>query len=248
MPVEELTPKILAENELTLELLASDGAELAKYLIDYLGKDKLILTGSSWGSALAVNIYQTDPNLFSAYVGLSQMVNFQENIATSYSLVLKKALKKNDEQALQVLHSLGSPPWTNPRNPGRLRRIVRRYEAETTSPQPELKWGDGYDTTTGRDAYYAGEEFSWVKFIGMRGDGFSNEVDLFSGGLEFEIPVVLIQGTEDLLTTPEVSKRYFDKIKAPAKEYLLVPETGHDPNLAMLEEQFKAIKKLCEKN
>ncbi len=244
LPVVELTQAILDDNELTLELLVEDGTELARYLIDYLEKDTLILSGTSWGSALAVNLYQNAPELFSAYVGLSQMVDFQANLAASYALVHKRATEKADTKALQILDSLGPPHWTNPRNPGRLRRIIREYELETTGPYPDLQWGERYDTAEGRNAYYAGEEFSWVKFVGMKGDGFSNQVNLLNGGLHFEVPVFLIQGEEDLLTTPDISKRYFDRITAPRKEYLLVPEAGHDPNIAMLEKQLKVLREL----
>lgn len=246
LPVEELTPQILEENELTLALLTSDGIELVHYLLDYLEKDTLILTGTSWGSALAVYIYQAEPELFSAYIGSSQMVNFQENIAASYSLVLEKAKEKHDDQALEVLHSLGPPPWVNPRNPGQLRRIIRRYETEVSEGFPDLKWSSGYESPEYKAAYYAGEEFSWVKFVGMKGDGFSNEINLWETGLKFEVPVVLIQGAKDLLTTQAMSQRYFDAIEAPHKEFLLIPNAGHDPNLTMLDGQFKTLKKLTK--
>jgi len=66
LPVVELSMAILAEYELDLEILARDGAEMARYVCDYLGAERMILSGTSWGSALAVEIYQREPQLFSA--------------------------------------------------------------------------------------------------------------------------------------------------------------------------------------
>ena len=41
---------------LTYDLMMSDGAEMTKYLLDYLGKDKITLLGHSWGTYLGCNL------------------------------------------------------------------------------------------------------------------------------------------------------------------------------------------------
>jgi hypothetical protein len=46
--------------------------------------------------------------------------------------------------------------------------------------------------------------------------------------------VFIVQGAEDLVTAPDVTRDYFDRISAPEKELLVLPRTGHDPNTAML--------------
>ena len=55
-PPEELTPEYLKANPLTLEQMTNDGIEVSKYLLKYLKKQKIILFGTSWGSALGVKI------------------------------------------------------------------------------------------------------------------------------------------------------------------------------------------------
>jgi pimeloyl-ACP methyl ester carboxylesterase len=52
-------------------------------------------------------------------------------------------------------------------------------------------------------------------------------VDLSSLGPRFEVPVVLIQGSEDIVTVTALAKDYFDSVEAPSKEFVLLPETGH---------------------
>jgi len=172
------------------------------------------------------------------------MGDFQANLAASYRAVEAMARERGDESALGTLTEIGPPPWTNPRYPGQLRRIVRKFEHATTTPWGELGWGAEYATPEARAAYFAGEEFSWVKFVGLKGDGFANEVNLVQSGLEFGCPVVLIQGEGNLLTTADVSRAYFDRISAPQKRYITVPDAGHDPNRAMLAAQFRVRKEL----
>ncbi|MFM9952373.1 MAG: alpha/beta fold hydrolase [Saprospiraceae bacterium] len=72
---EELTPEYFKTNPLTLDLMTNDGIELSEYLLKHLGKQKIILFGTSWGSALGVKIASKRPDLFYAYVGHSQIVN-----------------------------------------------------------------------------------------------------------------------------------------------------------------------------
>ena len=69
-----------------------------------------------------------------------------------------------------------------------------------------------------------------------------SNVDLDKLGVTFAIPVFLLQGSEDLVTTAEVAKRYFDSIAAPKKEYRVLPKTGHDPNNSMIDAQFDLLK------
>jgi pimeloyl-ACP methyl ester carboxylesterase len=69
-----------------------------------------------------------------------------------------------------------------------------------------------------------------------------SKIDLYKLGPKFDIPIYMVQGAQDLLTMPEPSKRYFDTIQAPDKEFVLVERTGHDPNLPMLAAQYRLLK------
>jgi pimeloyl-ACP methyl ester carboxylesterase len=59
--------------------------------------------------------------------------------------------------------------------------------------------------------------------------------------MAFDVPVFFIHGSEDLVAIPDVAKRYFDGITAPQKEFVLVPDAGHDPNQAMIDAQYKLV-------
>lgn len=228
---------------LSVERLAQDGIEVATYVARRLGQRKVILVGGSWGSALAVHMAQARPDLFHAYVGTGQMVHHTENEASSYRTLLDMARAAADTKTVAALETLGAPPWIDPRAFGIMRRATRVYEAKTSVPPPKTWWTPAtlYASEEARLDYEAGEEYSFQQFVGFKGDGMLSTIDLAKLGTTFAIPVFLLQGTEDLVTTPEVAKRYFDSIVAPAKAFIWLPNTGHDPNAIMLDTQFDTL-------
>ncbi|HEY0115672.1 MAG TPA: alpha/beta hydrolase [Allosphingosinicella sp.] len=225
-----------SDTSLSLERMTADGIELATYLAANLGQRRLVLVGTSWGSVLGVHMARARPALFHAYVGVSQLVSYRDNQEASYRNLLARARAAGDAQTVASIEALGPPPWTNPRNFGILRRAIRTYERRASDPAPQSWWVRSplYATPAAAAADEAGEDYSYLQFVGLAGDGMLSRVDLPALGHGFEIPFYLVQGAEDLLTVPEVARRYFDAVSAPAKEYVLVGRAGHDPNLAMM--------------
>jgi pimeloyl-ACP methyl ester carboxylesterase len=232
------------DERLTVEQLARDGVEVATYLTQRLGKRKVILMGGSWGSALAVHMAQASPALFHAYVGTAQLVGNDANLKPSYERTLGLARAANDADSVAKLEKLGPPPWTDPRAFGILRRVTRTYEALKTDPMPKgwLRPAPGYDTPAYGADYEAGEDYSYLQFVGRSGDGMAARLDLRRLGKRFAMPVFLLQGEQDLVTTPEVSRAYFDSLAAPRKEFLSMPRTGHDPSRTMMDAQLDVLR------
>lgn len=230
-------------SSLTIARMTQDGIDLAEQLAARLGKRKIILTGGSWGSVLGVHMAKSRPDLFHAYVGVAQLVSYKRNQLASYRAIRDAARKAGDDATFAAIEKLGPPPWSNPRNPGILRRATRAYEAKTSTPAPRSWWvpSADYATPERQAAYEAGEEYSYLQFVGLNGDGMFSVVDLPRLGTTFDVPIILLQGSEDLVTVPEVAKDYFDTIEAPHKEYVLVPRAGHDPNKAMVDAMYKVL-------
>jgi pimeloyl-ACP methyl ester carboxylesterase len=234
-----------AESELSIERMTQDGIDLAAYLVRYLNTKKIILVGGSWSSVLGVYMAKSRPDLFHAYVGTGQLVSGKENQEASVRKVLALARAADDAKTISTIEALGPPPWTNPRNFGILRRVTRVYEAKTSTPAPKSWWVPSplYTTPEAEASYEGGEDYSYLQFVGLKGNGMLSKIDLPKLGLAFDIPVFLLQGSEDLVTVPEVAKRYFDSITAPQKEYVLLQNTGHDPNPVMIDAQYDVLKK-----
>src|SRR5262249_41689750 len=79
------------ESTMTLDRMVQDGIEVAQYLRQHLGKEKIILFGASWGSVLGVEMIRRNPELFEAYIGEAQVVNVHASEAASYARVLQIA-------------------------------------------------------------------------------------------------------------------------------------------------------------
>ena len=233
-----------AEAALTIAGLASDGGDVAAFAATHLKAKKVILFGASWGSTLAVHMALARPALYHAYLGTGQLVNGRENETAGYARLLGLARAAGDDKSVAAMEAMGAPPWVNPRHPGALRRISRVYEAKVTTPAPKSWWAlaSTYTTEKMQAEYESAEDYSWFQYVGMKGDGMHATLDLYRLGTNFTMPVFMVQGAQDLVTTPEVARRYFDAISAPKKEFFLLPDTGHDPNPPMVEAQYNILK------
>lgn len=233
-----------APEPLTVARMAKDGIAVAEYLRSRFGQDRIILVGGSWGSVLGVHMALARPELFHAYVGAGQLVRYPENLSQSYAHVLARARAAGDGETLAKLEALGAPPWSNPRNAGILRRATRIYERKSTTAAPAGWWtaAPAYADAASREALEGGDDFSYLQFVGVDGRGMASTIDLPALGLDFAIPVFLVQGAEDLVTVPSVARSYFDSLSAPRKEFRLLAATGHDPNAAMVDAQFDLLK------
>lgn len=229
---------------LTIRQMSDDGAELAAWLAHRLGKKKVILWGSSWGSILGVHMAKAHPELFYAYLGTSQLVSFRENQAVGYAKLLTVARAADDKASLAVLEGVGAPPWTDPRSFGKVRRVIRKFEAKVTTAPPDAWWKPAaeYATPKAQADYEAGEDFSFLNFVGLKGDGMASQVDLPKLGTDFAIPMFFVEGAQDLLATPDVARRYYDSLKAPQKDMVILERAGHDPNQDVVDAEFKMLK------
>lgn len=235
------------ENPLTVEQMTADGIELSEYLLKYLGQQKLMLLGTSWGSVLGLKMALHRPDLYNAYVGHSQLVDGSKALVQAYKRVLTLARTTGDREAVDQLGSIGAPPYEDAKNAGQLFRIIKKYERAHSIPAPASWWklAPGYDNETDAQHRYDGDDYSFIHFVGHKKLGIkamSATVDFMEEGLELKIPVYLIQGEEDILTPKETSRVYFDQIKAPKKEYFLLPGADHGHNQAVVDTQYKIVK------
>jgi len=235
----ELTPAYLKSNPLTVEQMTADGIQLSEWLVKILGKQKIILFGTSWGSVPGARMAANRPDLFYAYIGHSQIVN-PSNDSLVYNKVFQMAQKNNDKEALEVLNTIGKPPYERARDIGKLLRVVKKYERANSIPPPTSWFIESpvYNNPKDNQNRNDGDDYSFVNYMGDKEMGIQSmrsTINLMNDNLDFKIPVYIIQGNEDLLTPKEMTKTYFDKIKATEKKYFLLPKTAHGFNLSVLE-------------
>jgi pimeloyl-ACP methyl ester carboxylesterase len=143
----------------------------------------------------------------------------------AYPRLIERARKIGNKQAEDELVQVGPPPypsqgsakwveigWANQLDP-----MPKR-----TLPSPGAFWGVVTGRLLGASGFLAGAQFSQETMWGeMLAD------DLPARGVLFAVPVVMIQGSEDLVTATALAKDYFDRIEAPSKEFVLLEGAGH---------------------
>jgi pimeloyl-ACP methyl ester carboxylesterase len=223
------------EPTMTVERMAKDGVEVAEFLIKHLHQKKIIILGSSWGSILGIYMAHARPDLFYAYVGSAQMVNWQEDLSAGYARVLRMARAAGNQQAITALMTIGPPPWHLVAKWPVYRKWERMYQAKlVTAPPNPATISPEYASPEEQAQYGAADDFSFMHFWGPTLSGPLMNINLPALGTTFAIPIFIIQGQEDLTAAPELAKAYFDSIKAPRKQFYLVPGTGHEDSATSL--------------
>jgi pimeloyl-ACP methyl ester carboxylesterase len=222
--------------------MAQDGIEVAEFLTQHLTKQKIIIEGSSWGSILGIHMAHARPDLFYTYLGSAQLVDTRKNESASYARVLEMARSSGDQPAIDALTTIGPPPWDSLRKWPVFAKTRRAYQARlvTAPPAPE-KISPAYASPEERAQYDAAEDFSFEHFFGLTLSGPLELVNLPALGTDFAIPIYIFQGQEDLAALPELAKAYFDSIKAPRKQFYLVPGTGHEPSATELDMMLRVL-------
>ncbi|GAA4299267.1 alpha/beta hydrolase [Nibribacter koreensis] len=238
-------------NPLTLDQLASDGIAVTEYALKRVNQKKAILFGTSWGSMLGVKIATTRPDLYKAYIGHSQIVDFAGNDKKAYQRVLELAQQAKDKASVETLTALGEPPYAAARKTGQFMRVIKKYERERSKPAPETWFHVSPEYASEADAQHReeGDDYSFLHFAGDQSMGITPmaaSVNYLKDALTFKMPVYFIQGEEDIITSKQSTKEYFNKIKAPNKLYYLLGNTAHGFNEQVMETLAKVLKEITK--
>jgi pimeloyl-ACP methyl ester carboxylesterase len=202
---------------MTIDRMTSDGIEVAEYLIRHLHKHKITLLGHSWGSVLGTHMIVRRPDLFAAYVGTAQVINLKRQLEAGYPKLRERAAANPTGE--RELRAIGSPPWRN----DDAYRTVNTWANALDPPSRVSSEVCAAERRVPPPAYIqAGARFSSRLLSEAIG---KEDMDTFA--THFALPVLFIQGREDVLTTTSVVKAYMEKIQAPNKALIELPGTGH---------------------
>jgi pimeloyl-ACP methyl ester carboxylesterase len=226
-----------AVGEYNIERLVRDGLGVVEFIHTRLGAPQVVPLAFSGGTIVALNMLKRRPELFTAYVGTGQIVNWGRQDALSYTLVLEAARAAGDSTAIADLERIGPPPYP-----------------DTATDAAKSKYSGAYSPAEGRafatldpsvmaavitppaDAKYLPPGLVLEKDVRAVAtaayDALRNEIVTFDAerlGLDFEMPMLFIQGEQDLLTVGMEVRAYADKIRAPAKAYVPLEGGGHSP-------------------
>lgn len=222
---------------MSLEQIVSDGLAVADFVRAELGGPEIVVLGHSWGSAVGVHMVKRRPDLFSAFVGTGQMVNFRRNEETNYARTLALARRAGAEAALAELAEIGPPPHAD----RALVRVLRKWSDELsdgTGDTPQPRFTARPDNFTAEDAQAMMDGFAFS------GASLFNDVcaiDLPALGFDFSIPVMLFMGTHDQQTPITLAEDYFGQINAPKKAFVRFDGCHHFVHMNRPEDFLNAL-------
>jgi pimeloyl-ACP methyl ester carboxylesterase len=145
-------------------------------------------------------------------------------------------------EAVTALTSIAAPPWDTLRKWPVYRKWELKYQAKVeTAGEVDIVASPAYASPEEVAQWHAADDFAFLHFVGMDLKGELMQVDLPALGTDFTIPIFMIQGEQDLTALLEIAKSYFNRIRAPRKEFYLVPGTGHESSAAELDLTLKVL-------
>ena len=208
-----------------------DAVELVEWLRGELGVDRVVIAGHSWGTVIATLAVLERPELFSAYLGVGQMVNFRAGEQASYAWVCDEARRREDDRAIEELEAI--VPY-----PGDDGLDVRKIITEREWVQRFGGFAAGRadcDYFTHGDV--ASPDYSEQDRSSMEaGNALHGEVVLpqlgnvdFTGVAHFPVPIIQFVGRHDQMTPAGPVAQWMDKLTAPRKAVEWFEDSAHMP-------------------
>lgn len=235
----------------TLDLLLSDLDELVEYIRLEYGKEKVILMGHSWGTFLGGVYSGTHSDKVSAYIAVSQMVDFKlsEQVSAQEAIRLAEAAGKTQDaqkisDALERIMAYRKLDKENAVELMKLRQLKEKYLPS--------QYGNKMGTLQLFSPYMTWNELKWMLSFGSLIESNSeiysgllmdNNSSMYDYNLQYEIPVNIIAGDCDWTTPYSMAADYFSSISSPDKEFITIKNTGHIPFIDRPEEFSEEVRK-----
>jgi pimeloyl-ACP methyl ester carboxylesterase len=219
--------RTIPRSSMTVEQFIADLDELVDAVCKRVGKNKIVIFGHSWGSALGVLYSARFPEKVAGYVGSGQIGDSAAGESASYAFAVAEAQRRNNRRALKQLRAIGPPPhnasrlWTE-------RTWLQRLEGNLGA---RALWKMGR-------IFLGGPESSIFDLPSLvRGFRFSldamwaevSTLNLVTVEPALRIPVFFFLGRHDHWVPPETSVAYFGALTAPLKKLVWFEESGHEP-------------------
>ncbi|MGE5421471.1 MAG: alpha/beta fold hydrolase, partial [Chloroflexota bacterium] len=222
---------------MTLEQLASDAIEVTNYLRDRFKKEKIYIMAHSGGTAFAIRAVAGSPQLFHAYVGISQITSQAESEKIAYNFMLDQYRSKGDSAKLSAFAKyplLRDDSFILPFFNSVLRdKSMHELGIGTMHNMKSIMSGVFYPVWLCR-AYTLREKFniwhskfSFVNKSGLRRQVISLNIQNEVPGID--IPAYFLSGKYDLTVNHDLSKEYLKELQSPLKGFYSFENSAHSP-------------------
>lgn len=195
--------------ELSLDLLVSDTYEIVRYLLEKYRREKIYLVSHSWGSEIAFPFVKKYPDLIHAFITISPVIDQHENSRLTIAMLKSRAESRNDSIALSELGTVNVP-------------IKDKNDLYLQQKWLFIHNGEDFAKKDNfEDIYYKWMNV-WFPLIHE-----VSQKNLFEKVSEIECPIYFIEGNGDKQEAHQLSKKYYDYLKAKTKKFYWFPKSGH---------------------
>lgn len=204
-----------------LENFVQDTEALSRYLLSRFGKQKLYLAGYSFGSLVGALSAERSPELYHAYIGLSQLVNVPASDRLLYQQTLNRARERGDGKSFASLTSLGPPPYHDPVAKKRANSLAHKLAGAV----PHRFTGAHYASLALFSPYYSfADDARMLKGMAFSSESLTrqiHEADLFKEAPRLDVPVYFFEGRNDTVLSPILVEKYYRALAAPRGKHLV---------------------------
>jgi pimeloyl-ACP methyl ester carboxylesterase len=214
--------------------LVSDVITVSNYLRTRFGQEKIYLMGHSGGSFIGIKAVERFPDLYKAYIGVSQMSDQLSSEIEAYQFMLEKYRESGNKSMLRKLE--GAPVNASTGTPKKylFLRDVAMHDLGigTMHNMRSVMSGVFLPTFACRDYtisekinMWRGKARSGVSMIWgtMLKSNLSDEIH------EILIPVYFFHGVYDYTCSYKEARKFYNQLKAPVKGFYTFDLSAHSP-------------------
>ena len=223
-------PRNLDTEVLNFERYLTDAHGLTEWLKNRFPGRQIFLLGHSWGTQLGARLAARHPEDYTAYIGVSQVVNAASAEDIAYPWLRKRIEAEGPGRDLRKLDRLGAPPYERHDTYVSFARLVESYGGGS-----DLSAGSLVGAFLSSPHYRLGDLGAWLRGAN-RGSGVmwpeTRAQDLRKDVPRLEIPAFFLSGIRDYNTPFELVRSYVDSLEAPHAEIILFSNSAHTPFFA----------------
>ena len=235
---------------MSTEQYISDVVAVTNHLRERFGQDRLYLMAHCFGTSIGVQAVARHPELYHAYIAMSQIVDQVESERTAYTYMLEQYRAAGNTRMVRRFER--TPILTSD-------DAFRRYF--TSSLRDTAMHDLGVGTTRQMRSVISGIFFTSLRTTVYtprervniwRGKALAQRAGVTADAMQFnalqqvpslDVPVYFLAGAHDYTCDYTLQKRYFELVRAPAKAFYTFADSAHSPLFAEPERALAILAK-----
>lgn len=236
---------------MTTEQYIEDVVVVSNYLRERFGKEKIYVMGHSFGTYIGLKTVYLYPELYHAYIAMSQNCNQRESEYLAYDYMLEQYKMAGNERMVKRFEEFP------------IRESDEAYETYFTSMLRDTAMHElGVGTTRDMKSVITEIFFPTLKCTVYspteriniwRGKAYAQKLEIakdawnfnaFEEIKEIEIPIYFFAGKYDYTCCYSLQKEYYEQLQAPVKEFYTFENSAHSPLFEEPEKGMEILRRL----